>query len=224
MALFLFDIDGTLVRMGGAGSRAMAKVFEQRYGVADAFSTVDFRGNLDPRIVRSAMQQAGIDATPAEIGRFRQAFVRALEREVDPSRDSRQQLCPGVPAALAALSKRGAIGLVTGNWEEGARIKLGAFGLWSSFEAGPKAFGDDGEERADLVGVAIDRAKALGCYSKPVLMLGDTPNDVRSAKAAYATSVALLTGWDHASDLRAANPDLVLENLESGLEALLALA
>jgi phosphoglycolate phosphatase len=224
MPLYLFDIDGTLVRMGGAGSRAMARTFADRYGVHDAFASIDFRGNLDPRIVRCAMERNGVVPSPAEIALFRQDFVEALKTEVDPSSDDRQKVCPGVPQALLALSLRGTLGLVTGNWEEGARIKLDAFGLWHWFEAGPNAFGDDGPDRADLVPVAIARARSLGCDCKPVVLLGDTPHDVHSALSAGALAVAVLTGWDQEADLRKAGPDLVLSDLATGLDALLALA
>src|SRR2546422_498232 len=80
--LFLFDIDGTLVSVRGAGRAAFARALEETYGTAGAIDRYDFRGRTDLRIVDELMTAAGVDA-----GRIRarlddcfQAYVRERAR------------------------------------------------------------------------------------------------------------------------------------------------
>ncbi len=220
--LILFDIDGTLVRLAGAGRRSMEMAFERLYGVPDAFAGVDFRGSLDPRILAAARRAHGIPESTTEDARFLQAYLEALETSLDPDRRPEQHLCPGVEAALDHLSADHALGLATGNWREGARRKLGAFGLWDRFSVG--GFGEDGAERADLVRVARRRAETRGLDARRVAVVGDTPADVESARRAGAAAVAVCTGWNSEDDLRACEPDLLLPDLATGLADLVALA
>jgi phosphoglycolate phosphatase len=219
MMLWLFDIDGTLLRSGGAGRAAMGRSFEALYGVPDAFADVDFRGVLDDGVLRRACARWGV---PHERERFVAAFERELIAALDPGSQADQQLCPGVPAVLEAVSGLGSIGLVTGNWRVGARAKLRAFGLWERFPLG--GFSDDGPSRAALIRVATERARAAGHPVERVVMIGDTPNDVNAAREAGAVAVAVQTGWSDPATLVAAGPDLLLPDLERGLPALLALA
>ena len=88
-----------------------------------------------------------------------------------------------------------ALGLLTGNFEEGARIKLQHFDLWKYFRCG--AFGDDASDRNDLVPVAMQRARDCGLVDaspSDVVVIGDTPNDVECARVVGATPVAVATG------------------------------
>jgi phosphoglycolate phosphatase len=219
MMLWLFDIDGTLLRSAGAGRAAMGRSFEALYGVRDAFADVDFRGVLDDGVLRRACARWD---TPYERERFVAHFEAELSDGLDPALHPDQQLCPGVPAVLDAVLARGTIGLVTGNWRVGARAKLRAFGLWGRFPVG--GFSDDGPTRAALIQVATERARAAGYPVDRVVMIGDTPNDVHAAHEAGAVSVAVRTGWSEPESLVAAGPDLLLPDLARGLPELLALA
>lgn len=221
MTLFLFDIDGTLVRCGGAGRWAMGLAFHQVFGVEDAFARVDFRGNVDGRILADQLARWGWPRDDARIGPFMDAYGEALRRGLSPPLAPDQVRCPGVPAILDRL-EGSPLGLVTGNWEMGARIKLEAFGLSGRFTVG--AFGDDGDRRDLLVPVAVRRARARGLDTERVVMIGDTPEDVGAARAAGAVAVAVQTGWSPLEELQAAAPDLLLPDLEEGADALVALA
>jgi phosphoglycolate phosphatase len=216
MMLWLFDIDGTLLRSDSAGRRAMGRSFEALYGIPGAFDDVDFRGALDDGVLARACARWGV---PLERERFVAHFEGELVQAMDPSANPAQQLCPGVPGVLEALG--GTVGLVTGNWRVGARAKLGAFGLWDRFELG--AFSDDGPTRGALVKVATARARAAGYPIQRVVMIGDTPNDVTAAREAGAVAVAVCTGWTEIEQLEASAPDLLLPDLERGLGDLLAL-
>ena len=216
--LWLFDIDGTLLRSDSAGRGAMGRTFEALYGVSGAFDEVDFRGVLDDGVLARTCARWGV---PLERGRFVAHFERELLRGMNPIANPAQQLCPGVPAVLDAAQRAGVVGLVTGNWRVGARAKLGAFGLWERFELG--AFSDDGATRGDLIRVASQRARDAGFAFERVVMIGDTPNDVAAARDADAIAVAVLTGWTGRASLEATSPDLLLPDLEQGLAGLMAL-
>jgi phosphoglycolate phosphatase len=216
--LWLFDIDGTLLRSDSAGRQAMSRSFEALYGIPRAFDHVDFRGVLDDGVLTRACERWGV---PLERDRFVAHFQGELEAGMQPAANPAQQLCPGVPAVLDVLDGRGPMGLVTGNWRVGARAKLAAFGLWERFPLG--AFSDDGPTRASLIRVATARARAAGHSFDGVVMIGDTPNDVRAAHEAGAIAVAVETGWSEPASLAALGPRLQLPDLERGLEALLAL-
>ncbi len=218
MTLWLFDIDGTLLRSDSAGRGAMGRTFEALYGISGAFDQVDFRGVLDDGVLQRACVRWGV---PLERDRFVARFQGELEAGMDPASNPAQQLCPGVLAALDAVAALGPVGLVTGNWKVGARAKLAAFGLWERFELG--AYSDDGPTRAALIRVATQRAEAAGHDVQRVVMVGDTPNDVGAALEAGAVAVAVQTGWTDVADLMAAGPDLLLPDLVDGLAALLAL-
>jgi phosphoglycolate phosphatase-like HAD superfamily hydrolase len=112
------------------------------------------------------------------------------------------------------------VGLLTGNWREGARLKLSAINLWWE---GPSAFGDDAVDRNHLVPVARRRAVEQGHPVRRVVVIGDTPKDVECARAGGAIAVAVKTGFATVESLEQSQPDLLLSDLDQGLDALLAL-
>jgi phosphoglycolate phosphatase-like HAD superfamily hydrolase len=108
------------------------------------------------------------------------------------------------------------LGLVTGNVETGARLKLDHFGLWDRFRVG--AFGSDERERDRLPPIAVERARKLTGRSyegEAVVIVGDTPADVRCARAVGAIAVAVATGPPGREALAAADPDFLLDSLEA---------
>lgn len=218
--LILWDIDGTLLSTGGAGRAALDEAFEALHGVPEAFSAVEFGGRTDFGIVRQAYRLHGLPH-PEDGGA---ALLRAyLPRLRERLRLGRARICvhPGVHQVLDAAQERAINGLLTGNWAEGARHKLEAVGLWERFAFG--AFGDDAEDRNRLVPVALRRARERGLDPQRVVVVGDTPHDVACARAGGAVAVAVATGWSSREELVDAEPDLLLDDLETGREALLAL-
>ena len=123
---------------------------------------------------------------------------------------------PGVEQLLRDLHPRPelCIGLLTGNFARSAQIKLEHFGLWRFFSCG--AFGDDAAERDALVPIAVDRAARMGVVvssSSDVVVIGDTPLDVRCAAAAGARSIAVATGPFDEETLRSHGATAVLPDL-----------
>jgi phosphoglycolate phosphatase len=220
MRLLLFDIDGTLVRCGRQVRELFSQALVEVFGTTGALDAYDFSGKTDPQIVRELMTGAGVSpaAVAAGLPHMHEAYLSRLEAQL-----STVQVLPGVLAALEAVRQREdlALGLVTGNWRRGASAKLGRVGL-DEFPFG--AFGDDGEDRACLPPVALARAgAALGRNFAPeeALIIGDSVEDVRCARATGIPVVAVATGWTSPERLRAAGADRVASSLDAALPWLL---
>ena len=213
--LLLFDIDGTLLLSGGAGTRALTRAFDEMFGVPDGFTGIPVAGRTDPLIVDEALARAEVTAGPVERERFRARYCDLLEEEiVHPG--PRKGVMPGVRVLLVELSTRPEIccALLTGNFARAARIKLEHFELWSFFACG--AYGDDAPERDHLVPIAVERARQRGIdvqVPTQVIVVGDTPLDVQCATAAGARSVAVATGGFDEHVLRANGASAVLTDL-----------
>jgi phosphoglycolate phosphatase-like HAD superfamily hydrolase len=218
-AAFLFDIDGTLLRAGGAGRRAFSRAMEDLAGpVVEPVAAMKFDGMTDRMIVREALALSGLayDAALAEAILAR--YLHHLPGQLD-SPDFR--VLPGAAATLGRLRAAGAVlGLCTGNLALGARLKLRHAGLEGFFDwspAGLHGFAEDGEARDHLVAAALARvAAALGRAVAPaeVLIVGDTPRDVWAAREVGCSVLCVATGNYDAPALRACRPDAVAESLE----------
>ena len=212
MKLVLFDIDGTLMDSGGAGRRALEYSFEELFGVPDAFRKISMSGKTDPQIFAEALAQFGI-AMDGHGPLFMKTYIKHLEREID---NPGKELKPGVSEALRELSGMGnvSLGLLTGNYEQGARIKLGALGVWEYFGFG--AYGSDDADRDKLLPYALKRFEALKGFKSSYndcVVVGDTPRDVSCAKPYGAATVAVATGKYSIHELSSSGADHVLEDL-----------
>src|SRR5437773_2625740 len=193
--LILFDIDGTLVRTGGAGVQAFAKVFETEFKAVDGFERLKFAGRTDTSLVREFFSYHQIPATPENFGRFFERYVFWLDHILN---QSEVRICAGVLefiGSLRALPSPPLMGLLTGNIRLGAEIKLRHARLWDQFETG--AFADDHEERAQIAAIAVKRGAALSndnLSGGEVLVIGDTPLDILCARAVGAKVLAVATG------------------------------
>jgi len=212
--LVLFDIDGTLVRTGGAGVKAFAKVFETEFGAKDHFERLRFAGRTDVSLVREFFAMHSIVPSQENFQRFFERYVFWLDHIL---RDSQTETCPGVwdfINRLRACSPPPLLGLLTGNIRLGAEIKLRHFQLWDSFETG--AFADDAEERDDIARVARERGCRLlkgPVRNDEVLVIGDTPLDIRCARAIHARVLAVATGGATLAELQAHRPDWAIQDL-----------
>ena len=226
MRLFLFDVDGTLVTARGAGRLAIAHALASTYGTTGPIETYDFRGKTDQRIVWDLMQTAGLDEARIASGLAAcfATYVSELRRLIGDG--ARVTIMPGVGQLVRALSARddAVVGLLTGNIEPGARVKLAPTGLWDLFRVG--AFGSDDIERRRLPAIACDRAHRLTGRRfafEEVTIIGDTPLDVDCARACGAVAVAVATGFHPADDLTACAPDLLFRDFSDVPATLAAL-
>lgn len=223
--LVLFDIDGTLVMTGSAGVRAMNRACADMAGHAAALTGVPVAGRTDWIILDDVARKHGKALDTALLEDLRQRYLVHLREEIQAPGTGRKGVMPGVRELLDALQPReGArLGLLTGNFVEGARIKLGYFDLWKYFRCG--AFGDDAADRNALVPIAMRRAREMGVAdvaARDVLVVGDTPHDIACALAVGATAVGVATGSHSVESLRDSGADVVFDDL-SDTAAFLAL-
>jgi phosphoglycolate phosphatase-like HAD superfamily hydrolase len=217
-ALYLFDVDGTLVSAGGAGRRAFERAVADRLGPLDgALQELRLDGLTDRLIVRKALELLGRPFDDLLCDALLDRYVEHLRTEIH---GPGYAVLPGVVEALEALRGRGAlVGLCTGNVEAGARLKLGRGGLDRFFDWGASAvfgFAHDGEEREKLVHAALRRASArLGrpVAAREALVVGDTPRDVDAAHHAGCPVLGVATGRFAEEELRACGADHVVPTL-----------
>ncbi|MGE5234373.1 MAG: HAD family hydrolase [Acidobacteriota bacterium] len=226
MRLILFDIDGTLLDCGRQVRPLFAAALEEVFGTTGDVHGYDFAGKTDPRIVFDLMTGSGVprEAVCEGMPLLRQRYLERLESGL---RREEMRLLPGVADLLERLSGRPELdlGLLTGNWEMGARIKLGRFGLNRFFSFG--AFGDDAVERSELPPVALRRAAAASgrlFTAAETLIVGDSVLDVACARAHGVRALAVATGRTAATDLQAAGADWVVTDLGIAHRALPLLA
>jgi phosphoglycolate phosphatase-like HAD superfamily hydrolase len=214
MHICFLDIDGTLVSTGGAGQAAFVVTLDKDFGITDASTAdVEFSGRSDRAITMDLFARHGIAPTVDAWQQFRVAYVDRLA-EVLPKYQG--QVLPGAVALLEALAARNnvALGLITGNVREAARHKLIHYGLWDWFPFG--GFGDEHTDRCDIAAAALTAGQKHlnGAAHRELVVIGDTPNDIRCARSIGARAVAVPTGSTSIDVLRAAQPDVLVETLE----------
>lgn len=226
--LVLFDIDGTLINTGGAGSRSVREALLQVYGRTGPIDSYDFHGRTDPQIVRELMRRAGLDDNRIDrrIDELWAVYLARLEAELERA-ERAPEVLPGVTEILDALHEQqdDLVALLTGNIEEGAALKLGAANLWHRFDFG--AYGSDHERRDRLPAIAVERARqatGLEFSGRNVVIIGDTPFDVHCGREMGVWAVAVATGKHSPAELEAAGADVVLESLVDTRRVLEAIA
>jgi len=216
--LFLFDIDGTLITTGGAGTRSMNLAFEELFGIENAFRDISMAGKTDLQIMKEGLSKHGISFNSGNLERMRDGYLRFLRREIEnPDRG----LMPGIEEFLQYLKDNDvATGLLTGNLEEGARIKLDACGIFDYFIDG--AFGSDHEDRDRLLPIAIEKFGSRGMNFRPeqCIIIGDMPRDVRCARVHGAVCIAVATGPYSREALEKTDADAVVKTLNNFMDCL----
>ena len=223
MRLVLFDIDGTILVARGAGRRALAAALQDVYGTTGDIDGYDLRGQTDPRIVFDVMEGAGLEreAVRERLDDCFEAYARGLAVEIGDG--GNVVTLPGIGDLVRRLHGDAEVllGLLTGNIEAGARIKLAPTGLLPYFRLG--AFGSDHFDRRQLPSLAARRAHALvGVPFAPdeVVVIGDTPRDIECARHFGAVAVAVATGQYSREALEAERPDLLFSNFADVEDAL----
>jgi phosphoglycolate phosphatase len=212
--LVLFDIDGTLIHTGGAGVKAFGRAFASEFGVEDGTQNLKFAGRTDVSLAREFFDLHRIEASPENFERFFKSYLFWLRRLIH---DCKGGACNGVQEFLEAIRSRPKpplTGLLTGNIKKGARVKLEKFGLWKEFPFG--AFADDHEDRDQIAAAALRRGRRrLGreLRGDEVLVIGDTPLDIRCGRAIGAKVLAVATGGSSLEDLERHNPDWAAPDL-----------
>lgn len=211
--VILFDIDGTLLSTGGAGVRAMQRAFELHTQIPDAFNGIKMAGKTDPLIIKEAMDKHKVDSLNHDVTIILDQYVAYLQVELQNGNN--RHLKPGIVEILELLQGRGIhVGLLTGNIENGATLKLQAFGIAHHFPFG--GFSSDHEDRNRLLPIALNKLESLkGIKTAPgeCVVVGDTPRDVICAKVHGAKALGVATGSYSCEDLLEAGADWAFQDL-----------
>jgi phosphoglycolate phosphatase-like HAD superfamily hydrolase len=211
--LLLWDIDGTILHTGKAGEAALGHAMEELHGISRGLQGLEIAGRTDKWIVEQLLARAGLAHGETEIARFLDVYVERLAEELPRRRGG---LHPGVLGILEEGHRREDIvqGLLTGNIEKGARLKLSRYGVNHFFEFG--AFADDSPVRNELGPHARRRARDRHGEEFPadrIFIIGDTPHDVACARAIGAKAIAVATGSFSVEQLEACGADAVFTDL-----------
>jgi phosphoglycolate phosphatase len=214
----LFDIDGTLIDPGGAGRRSVTRAFHEIFSIREAFAGAMMAGKTDIRIMKEGLARHGLPTDDGILSSIVSRYVAILQGEIT---NPRGHIHPGVVELLGALRETDGyrLGLLTGNIERGARIKLEAFNLNGYFPVG--AFGDDSEDRNNLLPIALEKLRTMTGIDigyNDCIVVGDTPLDVACSKPFGAISVAVATGPYGYESLLETGADYVLEDLSDAME------
>jgi phosphoglycolate phosphatase-like HAD superfamily hydrolase len=213
-----FDIDATLLLTDGAGRAALRAALEVVYGSRGQLDGYLFHGKTDPQIVVELLEGSGMDE--AEIRERMPAmwpvYLEALQRELDERRSTRRiKILPGVAELLAELdgAEGVSLGLITGNIEAAARMKLAAAGVKTRFAVG--GYGSDAEVRSEIARIALDRSRSRLEWNSGedvVVVVGDTPEDIACARCLGGRAVAVATGRHSVEELEQAGADVVFSD------------
>ncbi len=212
--LLLWDIDGTLIRAGTAGERAIERAWQQTTGIEVDLAQIDYTGRTDRFIGHQLFEYCQIPVDNEVLHRFIETYLTYLQEEILLATNGFR--LPGIVDLLETIVQRADIcqALLTGNMARGAEIKLSHYQLWHFFEFG--AYADDSHIRDELGPHALRRAsEKYGCDFAPqrVFIIGDTPHDIRCARVIGARAIAVATGKYSLQQLQDHHPDLLLENL-----------
>jgi len=216
----LFDIDGTLLVTGGAGGVAWQRAFEQLHGVEADIAEHTDAGMTDPEIVAIVFREVlGREGTAAERSRAIAAYLGHLPDAVAESTGYR--VMPGIEELLPRLIERGLLlGLVTGNIEAAAHIKLSRAGLNRYFGFG--GYGSDSPYRTAVTEAALRRAKLVsgdGFDATACISVGDTPRDITAGHGAGIRVVGVATGTYSVDQLKQAGADWAISEVSDGFPA-----
>lgn len=216
--ILFFDIDGTMLSTGGAGQKAMELALAEEFRVEMPFDGILTAGRTDCGIADEIFERYGIEDSPRQRERFMMSY---LERLPGCLKEIPGALLPGVRELLdrLVLHEHCVLSLLTGNYAEGAWIKLRHFRIDQYFQFG--GFGDQHSHRDDVARLALRNAEAH--LQQPIeghrtCVIGDTPADIQCARAIQARAVAVATGTYTQDQLDSHTPDHLFADLSQTAE------
>jgi len=218
--LVLIDIDGTLLTPGLTPRRALRQAIRELTGQEIEFRIEQLAGLTDPLIVQNALVQLGIDRQPQDglIGHILNRYLALLEQEYPLADD--HHLFPDALVLLNYLARMPVrLGLITGNMQRGAQVKLAPYRLDSFFTFG--VFGDEAADRNALPPLALQKVKCQfeeEFHPAEVLIIGDTERDAAAARVNNMRSVIVIRRSEWRDLILAEQPDLIVESFDPIME------
>ena len=214
--LIFFDIDGTLTRTQN-GFIPFNQAILDTFNFAGDIRSVFPDGMTDPRILEEifAKVEMAIEIGADRLHQFAEHLGRNYSAAIANGTTTVRAL-GGVAELLARLSsdKRFAQGVVTGNFEPSARLKLRAAGLADYLGFG--AYAGDSSHRPDLPPIAKrrwEKRAERAIRSEDCVIIGDTPKDLEAARANGMKCLLVGTGRHPVEDLAFSAPDAILADL-----------
>lgn len=216
----LFDIDGTLLVTGGAGAVAWQRAFRELHGIEANIEEHTHAGMTDPEIAEIVFREViGRDGSDEERAQAIAGYLSHLEVAVSESDGYR--VMPGIEQILPRLAGEGILlGIVTGNIEAAAHIKLARADLNRYFAFG--GYGSDSRDRTELTKRALERGGEVSGHpldKDATIAVGDTPRDVIAGHGAGIKVVGVATGSYSVEEQRDAGADWAIADVTSGFPA-----
>lgn len=213
--LILWDVDATILSTGGTSGEAMRTAMRQVFGQFDRRERTFYSGKTDRQIIHETFPHLRAADLEEQLPVFREAYVVEFERRRSDF-ETRTTAMPGVLELIHSLDGQLLQAPLTGNIAPIARLKLDLLGLLPFLKLEAGAYGDDHDNRAQLVPIAAQRAAPFiqrpfrGCN---IIVIGDTPNDIRCGKQSGTRTVAVATGPYSLEELTIHEPDVALVDL-----------
>lgn len=208
----LFDIDGTLLDCHGAGRDALVSAAKEILGRTDYAAGIDFNGRTDSFIFAKIAEHLTGGDRQNKMMRLKTRYIELLGATIHKYENT---VLSGVPELLQILAPHETIlvGLLTGNFKDGAMIKLANAGIDKFFAFG--VFGDETENRSDMPPIAqklISEKYGEELPFTKIIIVGDTVHDIDCAKNNGAVSFCVGTGKVNQRELAARKPDYYAES------------
>lgn len=197
--LLVFDLDGTLADTQYDLAESVNRTREH-YGLPrqDVPTIRSYVGNGIAQLLALALPHLSEDELAEAVAFFRQYYGAHLL--------DKTELYPGIRGLLdaARASRRVKLAVLTNKSEAFSRDILTGLGIIGLFEI--VWGGDTGPQRKPSPEPLLNIIGKLRAETASTLMIGDSPNDVLSARAAGAQSCAAGWGYTPEAELRALKP------------------
>ena len=218
--LVLFDIDKTLLVGSTVHYTAMKNALSEVYGIKNPLPVKNMQGMTDLKIICEILSQENIDLETIKSGLDKCMAIMYLKYR-DALQEQDLNVLEGVKELLENLQRVGIpMGLVTGNMEAIAWLKLEKVGLSKYFQLG--GFGDKFIKRSGLVKNAIKTSKkTLGKIdTQNIFLIGDTPRDIVSGQKVGVKTIGVATGDFSEEQLAQAGADFIVKDLKDSKKLL----
>ncbi|MDO9370986.1 MAG: phosphoglycolate phosphatase [Gammaproteobacteria bacterium] len=208
--MVLIDLVGTLVDSAPDLAICVDETLKQLGLPPQGLERVrDWVGNGVEKLMRRALT-GDINGEPdAEVlKRAMPVFLELYEKNLA----QRSQLFPGIREGMAGLKAQGImLGCVTNKIARFTEPLLKQLGVRGEF--GIVVSGDTLPQKKPHPAPLLHAAQFFGVTPGDSLMVGDSVHDVEAARAAGFQVVCVSYGYNHGTDIRAAQPDAVIDSL-----------